>query len=107
MQLRSEGWDALHVMELGMDRADDAEILTFALKDSRTCVTLDHDFHAHLARAQMRGPSVVLVRIEGLHASAQAELIRKVWDICGDAILNGAAVSVTGDSVRVRRLPLP
>ena len=42
MQLRSEGWDALHVMELGMDRADDAEILTFALKDSRTCVTLHH-----------------------------------------------------------------
>ena len=32
-----------------MDRAEDAEILQFARNDSRVCVTLDHDFHAHLA----------------------------------------------------------
>lgn len=106
IELRTVGWDALHVMELGLDRADDSEILAVALKDGRTCITLDHDFHAHLARAQMCGPSVVFVRIEGLHAPAQAELIRKVWDICGDAILTGAAVSVSGDSIRIRKLPL-
>jgi len=93
-------------MEAGFDRADDAEILAFARRESRACVTLDHDFHAHLARAQMAGPSVVFVRLEGLDAPKQAELIRNVWGICGDAILSGAAVSVDGTSVRVRKLPL-
>ena len=87
--LRAGGWDALHVMECGLDRAEDAEILAFALRESRTCITLDHDFHAHLARAQAAGPSVVFVRLEGLESSDQVDLIRTVWSICGDAIFAG------------------
>ena len=63
--LRSDGWDALHVTDAGLDRAEDIQILEFARRDNRTCVTLDHDFHAHLALA-MSGPLVVLVRLEGL-----------------------------------------
>ena len=47
--LRAEGWDALHVIDAGLDKAEDSEILDFARKSGRTCVTLDHDFHAHLA----------------------------------------------------------
>jgi len=42
--LRLEGhWDAIHVLEVGMSRADDEEILRFARQHNRTCVTLDHD----------------------------------------------------------------
>jgi predicted nuclease of predicted toxin-antitoxin system len=96
----------VHVMDVGLDRAEDSEILEFARREGRACVTLDHDFHAHLARAQMAGPSVVFVRLEGLDASHQAALIRRVWEICADAILAGAAVSVDAVSVRVRKLPL-
>ena len=103
---RSDGWDATHVIEVGLDRADDLQILQFASSDARTCVTLDHDFHAHLARAKVTGPSVVLVRIEGLSALDQASLIRRVWAACEDAIVEGAAVSVDARSIRVRRLPL-
>ena len=104
--LRSDGWDALHVMDAGLDRAEDIQILEFARRDNRACVTLDHDFHAHLALAQMTGPSVILVRLEGLGASDQAALIRRVWETCADAIVGGAAVSVDAVSIRVRKLPL-
>jgi predicted nuclease of predicted toxin-antitoxin system len=104
--LRADGWDALHVMGAGLDRAEDIEILEFARRESRACVTLDHDFHAHLALAQMTGPSVVLVRLEGLDASDQAALIRRVWGSCADDIEAGAAVSVDAVSMRVRKLPL-
>lgn len=55
--LRADGWDALHVLDAGLDRAEDIEILEFARRESRVCVTLDHDFHAHLALAQAAGPS--------------------------------------------------
>lgn len=48
--LRSQGWDALHVMDVGLDRSEDLEIMEFSERDARACVTLDHDFHAHLAR---------------------------------------------------------
>ena len=104
--LREDGWNAVHVMDAGLDRADDIKILDFARHDNRACVTLDHDFHTHLALSQMTRPSVVLVRIEGLRASDQAALIRKVWEARADDIAAGAAISVDAVSIRVRKLPL-
>jgi predicted nuclease of predicted toxin-antitoxin system len=57
-----------------MHRAEDAEILPFSRDDSRVCVTLDHDFHAHLAVTGHGRPSVVLLRVQGLDAKGQADL---------------------------------
>jgi predicted nuclease of predicted toxin-antitoxin system len=51
-------------------------------------------------------PSVILLRIEGLNAERQAELIRAVWEACGEAIAEGAAVSTDGATLGFRRLPL-
>jgi predicted nuclease of predicted toxin-antitoxin system len=104
--LRNVGWDAIHVSELGMDRADDGAILEFARERGMACVTLDHDFHMHLAMASAGRPSVVMIRVEGLSGARQSELIQKVWAFCGDAIAEGAAVSTDGSAIRVRRLPL-
>ena len=69
-------------------------------------MTLDHDFHAHLARAQMHGPSVIFVRLQGLDGLRQAALIQAVWAECGDHLEAGSAVTVDAYSIRVRRLPL-
>ena len=104
--LRFEGWDAIHVAEAGLSRADDAEILEFARQEHRTCVTLDHDFHTHLALSRSDGPSVILVRMEGLDSIHQAALIRRVWALCAADIGAGVAISVDQLAVRVRKLPL-
>jgi len=74
--LRATGWEAVHVTEVGLQRADDQDILRVARQEDRVCVTLDHDFHRHLALAQSTGPSVVFIRVEGLGAEGQAALIR-------------------------------
>jgi predicted nuclease of predicted toxin-antitoxin system len=89
-----------------MAQAEDAEILEFASSDSRVCVTLDHDFHAHLASAGAGSPSVVLLRVEGLDALGQADLIRSVYLRCETALSEGAAVSADRERIRIRRLPL-
>ena len=104
--LRDEGWGAIHVSEIGLDRADDLDILEYARQQGLACVTLDHDFHAHLAIASSGNPSVILVRAEGLSAPQQAELVKRVWEVCGDSINEGAAVSTDGLTVRVHKLPL-
>jgi len=101
-----EEWDAVHVSEVGMSHASDEEILIFARQQGRTCVTLDHDFHTHLAPNRSDGPSVVLVRIEGLDSIRQADLILRVWSICAEDIRSGADVSVDRLAIRVRKLPL-
>ena len=104
--LRGQGFDAVHVSEIGMDRAEDADILELARRDSRVCVTLDHDFHAHLATTGQGRPSVILLRVQGLNANGQAALIRSVYLQCEGVLSEGAAVSADTETVRIRRLPL-
>jgi predicted nuclease of predicted toxin-antitoxin system len=104
--LREHGFDAVHVAEIGLDRAEDLDILAAAATQNRVCVTLDHDFHSHLALAGQGRPSVILLRIEGIGAAAQSELIAAVCLTCKAALNDGAAVSADGNSVRIRRLPL-
>jgi predicted nuclease of predicted toxin-antitoxin system len=70
-----------------MDHADDAAILEHARTDSRACITLDHDFHVHLAITHEGRPSVVFLRIESLNAQQQADLIQSGLLQCGEAIL--------------------
>jgi predicted nuclease of predicted toxin-antitoxin system len=104
--LRQRGFDAVHVSEIGMSRAEDREILEAATSDSRVCITLDHDFHAHLASTGAGHPSVVFLRAEGMAAAGQADLIRAVCLQCEAALLEGAAVSADRERIRIRRLPL-
>lgn len=47
--LRRAGFDAVHTSELEMSEALDEKILRRGVADGRTIVTLDADFHAHLA----------------------------------------------------------
>jgi len=49
---------------------------------------------------------VVLLRVQGLDAEGQAELIRLVCIRCEDALSGGAAISADRTNIRVRRLPL-
>ena len=69
-------------------------------------MTLDHDFHTHLALAGLGKPSVILLRVEGLGAEEQARFIASVCDKCGSALAEGAAISADRKGVRIRRLPL-
>ena len=104
--LAQAGWDVTHVSEIGMSRADDIEILKRARTDERVRVTLDSDFHALLATSGERGPSVLRVRKEGLDADALAALLQAVWPTVESALADGAMVTVTDRSIRVRRLPI-
>jgi predicted nuclease of predicted toxin-antitoxin system len=104
--LRRYGLEAVHVSEIGMEQAEDTQILERARIDERVCVTLDHDFHAHLALTGQGRPSVVLLRVQRLDAQGQADLIRSVCVQCDEALSQGAAVSADRGSIRIRRLPL-
>jgi len=104
--LRKEGWDALHVREIGMSRASDPEIMERARVENRVCVTLDRDFHAHLAFASASQPSVILLRWEGLRSVALSDLLVRVWTQLEEHLPRGVAVTVSERTIRVRRLPL-
>jgi len=104
--LSRSGLDSVHVGDIGLAAADDPTILQRAREQGRTVVTLDADFHTHLALTGAEGPSVVRIRIEGLRADELARLLLRVIEECREDLQRGALVSVTEGGIRLRRLPL-
>lgn len=104
--LSAAGWDAAHVGDIGLSRAEDSRILERARQEERTCVTLDADFHALLATNEAKSPSVVRIRREGLNGKAICDLLLKIWPLIESAVNEGALVTITERSVRVRALPI-
>jgi predicted nuclease of predicted toxin-antitoxin system len=47
--LRDSGFQAVHTGDIGLSRAADREILEYALVNKQIIVTLDSDFHTHIA----------------------------------------------------------
>ncbi|OLP18701.1 hypothetical protein BST81_09270 [Leptolyngbya sp. 'hensonii'] len=64
--LRDANIDTIHVGEIGMSEAEDADIIQRARDEERVVVTLDADFHALLALDVATTPSVIRIRIERL-----------------------------------------
>ena len=104
--LLDAAWDVVHVGDIDLSRASDRHILDYAKRENRTCVTLDADFHALLATTEATKPSVIRIRKEGLNANALAKLLMTVWPRIEQSIIEGAMVTITEKSIRVRQLPI-
>jgi predicted nuclease of predicted toxin-antitoxin system len=104
--LRDAGIDTIHVGEIGMSQAEDAEIIEKARVEERVVVTLDADFHTLLALNEAASPSVIRVRIERLRAQALTDLLLMVIAECEEDLEQGAAIAVEPNRIRIRRLPL-
>jgi predicted nuclease of predicted toxin-antitoxin system len=89
-----------------MSMSTDQEILEPARRDSRACVTLDADFHALLATTNAVSPSTLRIRREGLDGKSLARLLLKIWPSIGQAVNEGAMITVAEKAVRIRRLPI-
>ncbi len=104
--LQGIGIDAVHVGDINMATAEDTEILQRGLDDQRVIVTLDADFHTHLALTGVVLPSVIRIRIEGLRAEGFTALIQTLLPECEADLQQGAVVTVQEGRIRIRRLPL-
>jgi predicted nuclease of predicted toxin-antitoxin system len=104
--LRDANIDTIHVGEIGMSEAEDADIIQKSRDEERIVVTLDADFHALLALDVATTPSVMRIRIERLRAQALTDLLFTVIAECGEDLEQGSAITVEPSRIRIRRLPL-
>lgn len=104
--LRELGIDAIHAGELAMFAALDEELIEYARANGYSIVTLDADFHSLIATSGARGPSVIRFRGQRLRAPEAAGLVRLVLERVGRELQAGCFVTVTRESIRVRRLPI-
>ncbi len=103
--LRAAGHDAVHTLDLGLERAEDDEVLVAAREDGRVVISGDTDFGALLALSGQT--SVVLFRARNRpDAEDQAAVILDHLADLADDLVAGAVVVVSDDRMRVRRLPL-
>src|SRR5437667_8095496 len=90
LHLRHLGIPSTHAADAGLATASDATILDFGRERGWVIVTLDADFHAHLALSGAAGPSVIRIRIEGLRAEGLATLLSSVIEACSSDLAQGA-----------------
>ncbi len=96
----------VHTVDLEMNRATDREIIEYAKKEKRICVTLDSDFHTILAVNGMDSPSAVRIRQEGLRGADMANLLKQVWVQIESQLSAGSLITVTDEAIRIRKLPV-
>lgn len=105
--LRDAGHDAVHVREIGLQHASDAEILDAATAEEQVIISEDTDFGALLAHRQSSGPSLVLLRsIEPITPQQQAMLLTANLPTVEKDLLEGAVAVLARRRLRVRRLPI-
>ena len=105
--LRTQGHDAIHLREQGLQRLDDQLIVAKALREDRIIVTHDLDFGRIVALSGDRFPSVITFRLEDMRAQQVNRYLQDVLSRFAPELGTGALISVTEQAVRVRRLPVP
>jgi predicted nuclease of predicted toxin-antitoxin system len=78
--LKAAGHDAVHAVELGLQRASDADILSQGKPDRRTIITADLDYPRLLALARATEPSLILFRGGDW---TEADVVARMDDILG------------------------
>lgn len=104
--LKNRGYDAVHLIEEGLERLPDDEILVKARNEGRILLTVDLDFGYLLAVSGEQLPSVILFRLGNESYEIILERLNEVLSLCAEDLAVGAIISVTDETHRVRRLPI-
>jgi predicted nuclease of predicted toxin-antitoxin system len=100
------GYEAAHVRTLGMQRAQEVEIVERARADSRIILTFDLDFGDVLALGVLDKPSVIILRLADERPASVNERLAAVLAERSEDLESGALILVEDKRYRVRKLPI-
>ena len=104
--LRQAGYDAVHLVEQGLERLPDSAILHKALLEDRIVLTFDLDFGDLLAIGVSQLPSVIIFRMKRTDPKFVTSRLLLAIEDCNEALKSGALVTVEDGRYRLRRLPI-
>jgi predicted nuclease of predicted toxin-antitoxin system len=104
--LRQLGYDAIHLIEQGLQQLPDPDILTKARSEERILLTHDLDFADLLAASRAALPSVVIFRLRNMRPGNVNHYLDHILQRYEAELRQGVIISVTETQVRLRVLPL-
>ncbi|RLT35008.1 MAG: hypothetical protein DWI57_15930 [Chloroflexi bacterium] len=104
--LQAAGWDILRVNQVLSATTSDRDILTYARQNNQVIITQDLDFSTLLALAGFSSPSLVTLRLSVTDPETVTRRLLQILPQSEAALFDGAAVTVTDNSLRVRSLPM-
>ena len=90
--LVANGWECIHVQDVGLEAADDRTIWQYAKERNLTIVSKDEDFQALANRQRSIPPQVVWVRLGNCRKAALLEAFSKILPALRDMLAAGDAV---------------
>ncbi len=98
--LRDEGHDVLRVSEIGMARADDAEILDRAIQEDRIIITLDEHFGDWAVLPLSEHPGVIRIKANPATTSRILDVLLPFLGNHQERIFKHQLVIVKQDAIR-------
>jgi predicted nuclease of predicted toxin-antitoxin system len=104
--LARQGHDAVHALQVGLDRASDEVILNYARKEQRVVVTADLDYPRLLALSQAEGPGLILFRGGNYSEQEARERLSRALETVPSRKLPHSIVVIEKGRIRWRHLPI-
>ena len=107
-RLINEGFDAIHVRNIGLQHADDRKIFDYALDNNRIIISADTDFGLLLSQWNKEKPSIIIFR-KGAERDPlnQGKILKlNLSENVKEALHSGSIVIIEQDKLRIKSLPL-
>ena len=104
--LRSQGYEIVRSTDLLPATAPDSEILELARVENWIVLTQDLDFSMLVALSGDDQPSLITLRLSSAKPDIVANRLLEVLPALQQELMEGSAVTIDDDSVRVRKLPI-
>jgi predicted nuclease of predicted toxin-antitoxin system len=104
--LKRLGHDTTHIRALGLQQANDRQIVELARDDDRIVIAFDLDFGDILALGVMDKPSVILFRLSDERAESVNTHLSVVLNERVTELEAGALILIEDVRYRVRKLPI-
>lgn len=105
-RLIQRGHACRHAGDIGMSRSTDAEIVAEARNKVEVIITHDLDYGHLLAFSGEKAPSVIILRLRDLRTNEVMSRLDAVWNEIESVLAEGAIVSLSDKSLRIRKLPI-
>ncbi|MBK9006682.1 MAG: DUF5615 family PIN-like protein [Anaerolineae bacterium] len=104
--LQQRGHVCRHAGDIGMSRSKDVEIVAEAKKTGETILTHDLDYGNLLAFSGESAPLVLILRVRDLRTDEIMSRFDIAWSEIESPLNEGAIVSLSDKSLRIRNLPI-